>query len=71
MADDEWYYAAIVASGISTVAWIATVGAGAAAGYYAITSGPALQYARWTVIALVVAILFAQVEKRLYRIEDR
>lgn len=70
MADDEWkYYAAIVASGVSTVAWLGTVAAAVATGYHVLTDGPALWYAQWTVVALVVAIAFAVVEKQLYRIE--
>ena len=70
MADDGWkYYAAIAASGVSTVAWFGTVAALVAARYHAATGGPAMDYAEWTIIALGVAIGAARLEKRLYRVE--
>lgn len=62
------YYAALVASLISTLAWLCAIGG---VGYtaYAFLFGPSAGTpALLTGIAIVCGIVFARIEKALYRI---
>lgn len=64
----EWsisrYNAALLASTLSLLAWVGTGLAAVAAGYFALTDGP-VGAAVWAVGGLlVVAIVFARLEKR-------
>jgi len=70
--DRTWrYYAALVASSLSVLGWLAAVGGVAFAGYAAATGGALRRPLALTAVAVVVGIVFARIEKRLYRLDDR
>lgn len=63
------YYAAVAASGVSLLAWIGTIGGVVATVYVAATAGPAIEAVAATGALLVVAVSFARLEARLYRMD--
>lgn len=70
--DHTWrYYAALAASALSVLGWLAALGGVGYAAYAAATGGTARRALFLTAGALVVGIVFARVEKRLYRIEEQ
>ena len=72
MSDRTWrYYAALAASTLSVLGWLGAIGGVAFAGYAAATGGAVQRPLVLTGIALAVGVVFARVEKRLYRIEER
>jgi len=63
------YYAAVLASGLSVLGWVgATLGAGYTvyAFLFEPTVGP---FPLLTAVSLLAGIVFARVEKRLYRVD--
>lgn len=60
------YLGALLASGISVLAWLAALGSGLAAAYYSITNGPVFQFSTYMLVAIVIGAVFAQIEKRLH-----
>jgi hypothetical protein len=72
MTDRSWqYYAALVASAVSVAGWLGAV-AGLVLTVSAVATGGAVgDPAVLTVLALATGIVFARVEKRLYRADGR
>lgn len=70
--DRTWrYYAALVASSLSVLGWVAAVGGAGFVAYAAATGGGLDRPLLLTAVALAVGIAFARVEKYLYRVEGR
>ena len=70
--DRTWrYYAALVASGVSVLGWLVAAGGVGYTAYVAATGGGVTRPLLLTVAALVVGIVFALAEKRLYRVDGR
>lgn len=69
--DQPWqYYAALAVSGISTLAWFGVIGGLLLIGYFAVTGQPISDAALGTGIAFVIGIGGAQLERRLYRLDQ-
>lgn len=63
------YYAAVVASTISTFGWLGALGSGIYLTYLAITDEPSGTLATLLIVSFAVGAGFALLEKRLYRVE--
>lgn len=63
------YYAAVVASLVSSIGWLGTLVGIVYTLYLAGTGGDVWNAATWTLVAIGVGITFALLEKRLYRID--
>lgn len=71
MADSPaWRYpAAMVASALSTLGWLAALASGAATAYFAFAGGPVSEFFLYALAALAGGVLFALIEARLYRVD--
>ena len=69
MARSYRFFLALFASGISVVAWIGTGAGVLATMFFAVTGGPVGEAGVATIVALLVAAVFAIIEKRLYALE--
>jgi hypothetical protein len=65
------YYAAVLASLVSSLGWLGAVGGLGLVAYTALTGGAVRELSAAAVLALlVVGIVFARVEKLLYRRDE-
>lgn len=68
--DKGWkYYAAVVASTISTVSWLIALGTGLYLTFLAITGEPSSTLATILIVTFAAGVGFALLEKRLYRVD--
>lgn len=68
--DKGWeYYAAVVASTISTGGWLVALGAALYLTYLVITSEPAGRLPAILIVAFAIGAGFGLIEKRLYRVK--
>ena len=64
----QWrYYSALLVSGLSMVGWVGALVSGLVAFYFAVAGGPVLQFSTYMIVAISAGVVFALVEKRLYR----